>query len=81
MYALSGAVIARTDNGKWRPNYSEVLGTFAAGALSNLYYPASDRGLSLTLVNGLVEIAGHAGTNVVREFVLKGITSHPGGKQ
>jgi hypothetical protein len=80
LYALSSAVIARSDNGKWRPNYADVLGTFAAGALSNLYYPASSRGLSLTLVNGLVEIAGHAGTSVLREFVLKGITTHPGGK-
>jgi hypothetical protein len=80
LYALSTAVIARDDTGKWRPNYSAVLGTFAAGALSNLYYPDSTRGLSLVLVNGLVEIAGHAGTNVLREFVLKGITSHPGGK-
>lgn len=80
LYAVSTAVIARTDAGKWRPNYADVLGTFAAGALSNLYYPDSSRGLSLTLVNGLVEIAGHAGTSVLREFVLKGITSHPGGK-
>jgi Carboxypeptidase regulatory-like domain len=80
LYALSSAVIARNDQGKWRPNYADVLGTFAAGALSNLYYPSSSRGLSLTLVNGLVEIAGHAGTSLLREFVLKGMTSHPGGK-
>jgi hypothetical protein len=80
LYALSSAVIARNDNGKWRPNYADVLGTFAAGALSNLYYPTESRGLSLTLVNGLIEIAGHAGTSVLREFVLKGITSHPGGQ-
>ncbi len=80
LYALSTAVIARNDDGKWRPNYSEVLGTFGAGALSNLYYPASSRGLSLTLVNGLIDIAGHAGTSVLREFVLKGITTNPGGK-
>ncbi len=80
IYALSATVIARNDKGEWRPNYADVLGTFAAGALSNLYYPESSRGLSLTLVNGLVEMAGHAGTNVLREFVLKGITSHPGGK-
>ncbi|HEY1983780.1 MAG TPA: carboxypeptidase-like regulatory domain-containing protein [Terracidiphilus sp.] len=80
LYAMSAAVIARNDNGHWRPNYSHVLGTFAAGALSNLYYPAASRGLSLTLVNGLVETAGNAGTNIVREFVLKGITKHAGGK-
>ncbi len=80
LYAMSAAVITRTDSGRWRPNYSHVLGTFAAGALSNLYYPAANRGLSLTLVNGLVETAGNAGTNILREFLLKGITTHPGGK-
>jgi hypothetical protein len=80
MYAISAAVMAKTDSGHWRPNYSHVLGTFAAGALSNLYYPAANRGLSLTLVNGLVETAGNAGTNILREFVLKGITTHAGGK-
>ena len=79
-YAISAAVIARNDNGRWRPNYSHVLGNFAAGALSNLYYPSSSRGLSLTLMNGLVETAGNAGTNILREFVLKGVTMHAGGK-
>ena len=80
MYALSAAVIAKDDNGRWRPNYSHVLGTFVAGAISNLYYPSGSRGLSLTLTNGLVETAGRAGTNLLREFVLKGITNHAGGK-
>ena len=78
--AMSAAVIARTDDGRWRPNYSHVLGTFAAGALSNLYYPRASRGVSLTLVNGAVEVAGNAGTNLIREFVLKGITKHAGGQ-
>jgi Carboxypeptidase regulatory-like domain len=80
MYAISAAVIAKDDNGHRRPNYSHVLGTFLAGAISNLYYPSSSHGLSLTLTNGLVETAGRAGTNLLREFVLKGITSRAGGK-
>ena len=80
LYAMSAAVIARTDDGRWRPNYSHVLGTFAAGALSNLYYPKASRGVSLTLVNSAVEVAGNAGTNLIREFVLKGITKHAGGQ-
>ena len=32
-------------------NYSRVLGHFSAAAISNLYYPASDRGASLVLFN------------------------------
>ena len=67
--------IARGDNGRWQPNYSEILGNFAAGALSNLYYPSDSRGVTLTIGNALIETAGRAGTNLVREFVLRGITS------
>ena len=74
LYALSASVICRGDNGRWQPNYSRVLGNFASGGLSNLYYPATSRGVSLTLLNGLVETAGNAGTNLLREFVLRGLT-------
>lgn len=79
-YALSAAVMARTDDGRWRPNYAHVLGNFAGGAISNFYYPDSSRGVGLTLENGLIDTAANAATNLIREFVLKGITSHAGGK-
>lgn len=76
MYAMSAAVIARSDDGRWEPNYSNVLGNFSAGAISNLYYPGTDRGASLVVINGLVDTAGDAATNLLREFLLKKITTH-----
>ena len=76
LYAISAAVIARGDNGRWEPNYSHVLGNFSAAAISNLYYPAADRGASLVLLNGLASTGANAVSNLIREFVLKGITSH-----
>ncbi|QNI33423.1 carboxypeptidase regulatory-like domain-containing protein [Alloacidobacterium dinghuense] len=76
LYAMSAAVMARTDDGRWRPNYSNVLGNFSAGAISNLYYPASDRGASLVLLNGLADTGADAVANLIREFLLKGITTH-----
>lgn len=75
-YAISAAVIARGDNGRWQPNYSSVLGNFSAAAVSNLYYPASDRGASLVLFNGLAGMGADAASNLLREFLLKPITSH-----
>lgn len=75
LYAISAAFIARGDNGRWEPNYSHIIGSFASGALSNLYYPSSDRGLTLTLANGAVNLADSAGTNLLREFVLKRFTT------
>lgn len=48
LHAMSSAVWTRRDNGTWGFNYSNVLGNVAAGGLSNLYYPSTDRGLNLT---------------------------------
>jgi len=75
-YAISAAVIARGDDGRWKPNYSHLLGNFSAAGISNLYYPASDRGASLVLFNGLAATASTAFSNVLREFVFKRATSH-----
>jgi hypothetical protein len=75
LYALSTAVIARGDNGKWQPAYAGVLGDFASGAISNLYYPASNRnGAGLTIENGFLAVASDAVGNLLQEFVLKKIS-------
>jgi hypothetical protein len=76
LYAMSAAVMTRNDAGRWVPNYSNVLGNFSAGALSTLYYPESDRGASLVLLNGLADTGADAVANLIREFLLKGITTH-----
>jgi hypothetical protein len=74
LYALKSAVITRGDNGLLQPNYSYVLGSFASGAIANAYHPATDRGLGLTIGNGFINIAGHAADDLIREFVLRGLT-------
>jgi hypothetical protein len=76
LYAMSAAVIAKGDDGRWKPNYSNVLGNFSAAAISNLYYPSSDQGVSLVMFNGLANTGADAASNLLREFVLKKITTH-----
>jgi hypothetical protein len=77
LYAMANAVICKGDNGRWQPNYSAVLGGMAAGAISNLYYPAADRsGAGLTFENAGFGIAGSAVGNIVEEFFLRRLTSH-----
>lgn len=76
LYAIKSAFICRGDNGKPEFDFSHIGGDFAAGSMSNLYYPEPNEGATLILTNGLIEIAGMAGTNLIREFVLRGITSH-----
>jgi hypothetical protein len=75
-YAISAAFVARGDNGRWQPDYSRLLGNFSAAAISNFYYPASDRGGSLVLLNGLATTGGDVLANLLREFALKRFTSH-----
>lgn len=75
-YALSTAVICKGDNGRWQPNYSSLLGNMSAGALANLYYPASSRnGAALTIENGLLSTVGVGVGHVIQEFVFSHITS------
>jgi len=77
LYAVANAVICKGDNGHWQPNYSSVLGSLAAGGLSNLYYPASSRnGVGLTFENTLIGIGGSAMSSVVEEFFSKKLTPH-----
>jgi hypothetical protein len=76
-YAVANSVICKGDNGRWQPNYSNVLGSLAAGSLSNLYYPASDRnGVALTFENTLIGIGGSAASAVFQEFFSKKLTPH-----
>lgn len=76
-YALANAVICKGDNKRWQPNYSNVLGSLAAGGLSNLYYPASNRnGVGLTFENTAIGLAGSAGSAVVQEFFVRKLTTH-----
>jgi hypothetical protein len=75
LYALAGAVICKGDNGKWQANYSSVLGNLAAGGISNLYYPASDRnGAALVFSNALIRLGEMAVANVFQELVVPKLT-------
>ena len=76
-YAVASAVICKGDNGHWQPNYSNMLGSLAAGGISNLYYPASDRnGVGLTFQNALIGIGGSAMGAVSQEFFIRKVTPH-----
>jgi hypothetical protein len=75
-HAVSYAFVARSDRGRLMPNYSYFLGEVCSGALSNLYYPASDRGAGLVFTNAAIGLAGRAGENLLREFVFKRFTRH-----
>jgi len=75
LYAIANSVICKGDNGHWQANYSSILGSLAAGGISNLYYPAENRdGLELTFENALIGIGESAAVNLLQEFVIRRLT-------
>ena len=67
-YALSRAVVTRTNSGKETFNISEVVGAGAAAGISNLYYPSATRSLGNTGSQWGLDIGIDAGVFVFREF-------------
>lgn len=69
MYALATNVVCKHDKtGKWEPNYSNVLGNIASGAISNLYYPSSNSGVSQMFTNGMLVTAEGGLGSIFQEF-------------
>jgi len=67
-YSISTTLWTKNDDGSWGPNYANVLGNLAAGGLSNLYYPSTDRGVGLTFQRAFTVTAEGALGAVVVEF-------------
>jgi hypothetical protein len=75
LYAIAHSVICKGDNGRWQANYSIILGSLAAGGISNLYYPANDRnGAGLTFENAAIGIGATAVDNLFQEFLSRKLT-------
>ena len=75
-HALSSPFICKGDNGKWEPNYSSIGGDLTSGAVSNLYYPQSNRGPGIVFENALVTTGGRMANALVQEFILRRFTSN-----
>ena len=66
LWAASSTAWCRRDKGTWGPNYANLLGNFIGAAISDTYYPASQRTVGETLENGLtVSAQGIIGAEVI----------------
>lgn len=67
-YALSRAVVTRSDSGRETFNISEVVGAGASSGLSSLYYPTRERSFGNTGSEWAIDIGIDAASFVVKEF-------------
>ena len=75
-HAVVSAFLTRSDSGRTVPNTSYFLGDLSAAALSNLYYPQANRGAQMVFTNAAVGLAGRIGTNLMREFLSKRLSTN-----
>lgn len=73
-YALANSVICKGDNQRWQPNYSTIIGSFASGGISYLYYPKGQRTGGLLVQNSLLKIGESSLAGIVQEFVARRLT-------
>jgi hypothetical protein len=68
IYSLEQEFVTHTDKGTKRFNFSNVLGAFSSGGLSNLYYPSTDRGFGLTMSRSAISLAYGSLGGLIDEF-------------
>jgi hypothetical protein len=76
LYAVGTAFVRKGDNGHWQPDYSDVLGGLASSEISTMYYPSSSRPVRRLADGVLLGFGGRAASNLLREFVLRKVTTH-----
>jgi len=67
-YAISRAVITRTDSGDTTFNWANVGGCAMSAGLSNVYYPRGSRTPTVAAVNWGTNVAGAGLSNLMPEF-------------
>src|SRR5580658_7015741 len=73
-HALFSPFVCRGDNGEPQVNFSSLGGDLASSALSNTYYPNSNRGPGLVFGNFAIGTAERMLSGVLQEFVLRKLT-------
>jgi len=68
-YAISRAVVTRTDTGASTVNWSNFTGTALSVGLSNAYYPVRSRNLDATAINWGFSSAGVGFADLFPEFL------------
>jgi hypothetical protein len=68
LWAATSTVWCKRDNATWGPNYANVLGNLMGAAVSNLYYPQSERTAVDTISRGFTVTAQAIVGSEVIEF-------------
>jgi hypothetical protein len=74
MHALASPFWCRNDNGNWQFNYSSVGGDLISSAISESYYPQSNRGPGFLISTFLIDTSERMVSALAQEFLLRKLT-------
>jgi len=74
LHALSSPYVCKGDNGKTQPNYSSLGGDLISGAVSNIYYPETNRGAALVFQGFFITTGVRTVNALLQEFVIRKLT-------
>lgn len=77
-HAVLSPFVCKGDNGKLQPNYSSLGGDLASSAISNTYYPESNRGVGLVFTNFAISTGARVAASLAQEFLLRKLTPKRG---
>jgi hypothetical protein len=77
-HAVLYPFVCRGDNGTSQPNFSSLGGDLASSAISNAYYPESNRGAKLVFTNFVISTGKRIAASLGQEFVLPKFTRRVG---
>jgi carboxypeptidase family protein len=82
LYAMASSVMCKGDNGKWQPNYSNVIGSFAGAGIQYSYTPANDRqGTNGLVGSALIRMGETSLAGVLQEFLFSKLTKTKGSQR
>ena len=67
-YSVERIFVTRNDDGRDVKNWSGLLGPLLSEGLANAYWPERDRTAAQTFQRYGIDLAVHAGTNMLREY-------------
>lgn len=74
LHAMAAPFVCRGDNGRNEVNISSIGGDLISSAISNAYYPQSNRGIGLTFENLGLSTGERSVSTIVQEFLLRRLT-------
>src|SRR6516162_5192234 len=76
LYAIGTAFVAKGDNGRWQPDYSDIIGGLATREILSPLHSYTSRPGRRAFDGFLLGFSGRASDHLMQEFIYRWVTTH-----